>query len=656
MASTNKLPNTGLNQWVKSDRPVMEDFNRDNEIIDGLTGHLKKVPYVGPDGYWYVWDTDVAEYVKSSTKARGEIGPQGPKGEQGAQGPKGDTGEKGDTGAGFRVLGLFESAAALSTAHPTGTAGDAYAVGTAADNRIYVWSEDESAWKDIGELQGPQGLQGERGPQGEQGPQGVAGPQGVPGPKGEQGVQGPVGPQGPKGDPISINGKTSNTDSEILLSVDDIPESDARKYLTLTEKELLKNGVIYPLSCTKSETGFVLSGAPSDVAQFTAKFNPGAAFKAEDTFMLDGEVYSAKAVNGGTLMENCFTEETKGVICEVDTEGKTLNFKLGGGGPKLPPRTIEAWRFATDDEYNSIKLAVDNDQNVYCGEYSGVLRKVNNKGEEVWNFTGHKGPVLAVIVDNYGNVYSGADDMTVKKISKTGEELWSFNEFEDGVTCLTLDQSGNNIYAGCYDGSVHKINSSGTELWNYPLHTDKVNSIAFSPTGEIYSGCKDGTICSVSPNGNIMWSKQIRNHKVVAIAVDKDGNACVAITGSAYQNEIRKYSDEGKIIWSYDFALDGHIESIAINKNDDIYSVDSAGCLWKIDSSGNELWKTQNYPEYTLDSIAVGSNGDVFLACGKEVIKLEICEGVLVTTDGQTNPISLIYSDGDKKVALIRQS
>ena len=107
MPSTNKLPNSDLNQWVASDRPVMEDFNRDNEIIDGLVGHLKKTPYVGADGYWYVWDTDVAEYVKSETKARGEIGPQGLKGEQGPQGPKGDTGEKGDTGAGFRVLGAL---------------------------------------------------------------------------------------------------------------------------------------------------------------------------------------------------------------------------------------------------------------------------------------------------------------------------------------------------------------------------------------------------------------------------------------------------------------------------------------------------------------------------------------------------------------------
>ena len=244
MSSTNKLPNSDLNQWVASDRPVMEDFNRDNEIIDGLVGHLKKTPYVGADGYWYVWDTDVAEYVKSETKARGEIGPQGPKGEQGPRGPKGDTGVKGDTGAGFRVLGLFESAAALTGAHPVGTAGDAYAVGTAADNRIYIWS-DENVWKDIGVLQGPQGLQGEQGPQGlqgEQGPQGVAGPQGEigpagePGPKGEQGVQGPTGPQGPKGDPAVINGKTPDAGGAISLTADDSPETDGREFVSPGEK------------------------------------------------------------------------------------------------------------------------------------------------------------------------------------------------------------------------------------------------------------------------------------------------------------------------------------------------------------------------------------------------------------------------------------
>ena len=36
MSSTNKYPNTGLNHWVETDRPVMADFNYDNQIIENL--------------------------------------------------------------------------------------------------------------------------------------------------------------------------------------------------------------------------------------------------------------------------------------------------------------------------------------------------------------------------------------------------------------------------------------------------------------------------------------------------------------------------------------------------------------------------------------------------------------------------------------------
>lgn len=88
MSSTNKLPNSDLNQWVASDRPVMEDFNRDNEIIDGLVGHLKKTPYVGADGCWYVWTptspstsrVKPKRAVKSARRPEGRTGPQGPEG------------------------------------------------------------------------------------------------------------------------------------------------------------------------------------------------------------------------------------------------------------------------------------------------------------------------------------------------------------------------------------------------------------------------------------------------------------------------------------------------------------------------------------------------------------------------------------------------
>lgn len=139
-------------------------------------------------------------------------GPQGPKGEQGDTGPAGPQGPKGDPGAdgtSFVVLGRYDTPEQLRQAHPTGNAGDAYAVGDASNNEIYIWSVDEQAWTSVGSLQGPQGPKGdtgETGPQGPKGDTGETGPQGPRGDIGETGPQGPkgdtgeVGPQGPKGD------------------------------------------------------------------------------------------------------------------------------------------------------------------------------------------------------------------------------------------------------------------------------------------------------------------------------------------------------------------------------------------------------------------------------------------------------------------------
>lgn len=226
MPSTNKLPNTGLNQWMKTDMPVMEDFNRDNKIIDAMAGHLKKTPYIGPDQYWHVWDTNKGEYIQTSCMAQGDQGEMGP---QGIEGPKGETGEKGDTGEGFHVLGIYESLESLQTEHPTGKEGDAYAVGDAVKNTIYIWSADDCEWSNIGVLQGPQGSEGPEGPQGEQ------------------------GPQGPQGFPTIVNGKTPDEEGVITLSAADVgaipntwkpsaeevAETENRKFVTQDEKDAI---------------------------------------------------------------------------------------------------------------------------------------------------------------------------------------------------------------------------------------------------------------------------------------------------------------------------------------------------------------------------------------------------------------------------------
>lgn len=83
-------------------------------------------------------------------------------------------GKDGANGASFTIKGLYPTYDDLITAHPTGEAGDAYAIGDSDYNEIYNWSVDKQEWENLGSLEGPQGPKGEDST--------------VPGPKGDDGV------------------------------------------------------------------------------------------------------------------------------------------------------------------------------------------------------------------------------------------------------------------------------------------------------------------------------------------------------------------------------------------------------------------------------------------------------------------------------------
>lgn len=200
----------------------------------------------GPKGVQGATGPQGAQGIQGPKGPQGETGPAGPTGATGPTGPQGPKGENGADGTSFTVKGIYATLEALQAAHPSGAEGDAWAVGTAAANVVYVWDVDAAAWKNLGSLQGPQGPTGPQGPQGaagDTGPQGATGPQGPEGPQGQkgdtgatgptgpqglqgpQGEQGPVGPTGPKGDQgepgvvQSVNGKSA---ASILLDANDV--------------------------------------------------------------------------------------------------------------------------------------------------------------------------------------------------------------------------------------------------------------------------------------------------------------------------------------------------------------------------------------------------------------------------------------------------
>ncbi len=143
----------------------------------------------------------------------GSQGAQGIAGSQGSQGPQGARGDDGADGRSFVIQARFDSLHELQTKHPVGVVGQAFAVGSAANNHIYIWSDVTATWDNIGQLQGPmgpQGLQGVQGPIGPKGEQGEVGDRGQQGIQGVQGIQGPIGVQGEVG-PQGIAGRDGQT-------------------------------------------------------------------------------------------------------------------------------------------------------------------------------------------------------------------------------------------------------------------------------------------------------------------------------------------------------------------------------------------------------------------------------------------------------------
>jgi len=149
MATTHEEAKNLINELDNAADEVEQAVEEANHVAE-------KLPYIGSNENWYMWDDEAGEFVDSGSPSRGEQGLPGETGERGPEGPPGPAGSDGKDGTGVTILGSYDSEDALKAAHPTGNAGDSYLI----DGYLYVWSVSESTWKNVGQIQGPQGKAG----------------------------------------------------------------------------------------------------------------------------------------------------------------------------------------------------------------------------------------------------------------------------------------------------------------------------------------------------------------------------------------------------------------------------------------------------------------------------------------------------------------
>ena len=168
------------------------------------------------------------------------IGPPGP---PGPQGPKGDSGDS------YTVKGLYSTLSALQAAHPTGSAGDAWFVGTSENNVVYQWDVDQSAWVNVGVLKGPKGDKGDKGDKGPKGEKGDAftysdfTAEQLASLKGEKGDPGAAGKDGIKW--LTYNGVFASQGEKICISYNEMPNASIGDFVLHTRNDA---GVVYEIT------------------------------------------------------------------------------------------------------------------------------------------------------------------------------------------------------------------------------------------------------------------------------------------------------------------------------------------------------------------------------------------------------------------------
>ena len=92
----------------------------------------------------YLWSKTVYTYANNQTSTSYTIS------------TRGANGTNGQDGAGLAILGNYDTMEDLIADHPTGSAGQAYMVGT----DLVVWNTQTSSWENVGRIQGPSGFDG----------------------------------------------------------------------------------------------------------------------------------------------------------------------------------------------------------------------------------------------------------------------------------------------------------------------------------------------------------------------------------------------------------------------------------------------------------------------------------------------------------------
>lgn len=263
---------------------------------------------------------------------------------------------------------------------------------------------------------------------------------------------------------------------------------------------------------------------------------------------------------------------------------------------------LEKWRYPQEPN-NNINFYADpslsNDGQLIVGGYDSILYNLNaesgveNMGN--WPFTQAKNRYIASALVAGGNIFAPAADQNLYALDLNGQLQWIFTAEGESWAQPISDVNCECIYLTSMDHTVYAIDpQDGSQIWRSPkLNGAIVGTPAYGENGVLYVGtfgaklfalnAKDGSILWEFPTEGWIWS----------------GPALV--DGILYFGDLEGYfyavdAKNGSEIWQRQLTSnqqDNNIVGSPLLLQDTIYITSEEGYLYKLDTSGNQIWKKE---------------------------------------------------------------
>jgi len=162
--------------------------------------------------------------------------------------------------------------------------------------------------------------------------------------------------------------------------------------------------------------------------------------------------------------------------------------------------------------YGSTKISLDEDDNLYLTQSTGIIKVNKTNGEILWQY--NIGTLtFGIVIDGFGNIYfSGYSNPTLYCLDKNGKLKWNKGNVNQSSTPVITHDNIIFISSG-YD--IVAYDTAGYEIWRNPAYQSNIpaEGLMLDDEENIYymGGVTSITAGSLSKTGQFRWQSQTYN-------------------------------------------------------------------------------------------------------------------------------------------------